>query len=62
MNTVQINRIVRCRPMRSDSTLQVSAPITAPSRIPAAMTCFMPFPMWNSREICSSAPEMMPVS
>ena len=38
------------------------APITAPSRMPAAIACSIPSPVPNSLEICSSAPEMMPVS
>ena len=58
----QISRIVLCRPKRSDKKLHVRAPITAPSRMPAAIACSMPSPVSNSSEIWSSAPEMMPVS
>ena len=53
---------VPLRPRRSESQLQVSAPITAPSRMLAAMTCFQPSAMPKSFVICSRAPEMMPVS
>ena len=53
---------VPLRPRRSESLLQVSAPITAPSRMLAAMTCFQPSAMPKSLVICSRAPEMMPVS
>ncbi len=60
--TEQIIRMVLCRPHRSERRLHESAPITAPSRMPAAMACSMPEPMSNSSLICSSAPEMMPVS
>ena len=62
MKTTQISRIVLWRPCRSDSTLHASAPITAPSRMPAAIICSTVSLVWNSLEICSSAPEMMPVS
>nr|WP_255523312.1 hypothetical protein [Blastococcus sp. TML/M2B] len=56
-----ISSVVR-RPRAWLSRLQVSAPITAPARIEAAMTCSQPLPMSNSSLICSSAPEMIPVS
>ncbi len=46
----------------SESQLQESAPITAPSRMLAAITCFQPSPIPKSFVICSRAPEMMPVS
>ena len=62
MKTEQISRMVLCRPQRSESRLQVSAPITAPSRIPAAMDCSIAWPVSNSLPICSRAPEMIPVS
>ena len=55
-------RMVRLRPSRSDRKLHVRAPITAPSRMLAAITCSIPLPVPNSLEIWSSAPEMMPVS
>ena len=53
---------VPLRPRRSESQLQVNAPITAPSRMLAAITCFQPSAMPKSLVICSRAPEMMPVS
>ena len=34
----------------------------APSRMLAAMSCFHVLPMSKSSSICSSAPEMIPVS
>ena len=55
-------RIVLRRPRRSESWLQVKAPRTAPKRMLAAITCSIPLPVWKSRRIWSSAPEMMPVS
>jgi hypothetical protein len=61
-NTTANISSVPLRPRRSDSQLQVSAPITAPSRMLAAMTCFQPSAMPKSFVICSRAPEMMPVS
>ena len=53
---------VPLRPRFSDSQLQVSAPMTAPSRMLAAITCFQPSSMPKSSVICRSAPEMIPVS
>jgi len=60
--TTATSKSVLRRPRDSESRLQVRAPITAPSRIAAAITCFNPSPMPKSSLICSSAPEMMPVS
>ena len=60
--TAEITNMVRLRPNRSLRRAPTSAPMTAPTRIPAAMTCCQPLPMENSSEICKSAPEMMPVS
>ena len=53
---------VPLRPRRSESQLQVSAPITAPSRMLAAMTCF---PALGDAEVLrdlQQGAEMMPVS
>ena len=61
-NTADTMMIVLRRPRRSESWLQVNAPSTAPKRMLAAITCSIPLPVWKSRRICSSAPEMMPVS
>ncbi len=60
--TAQTMRMVRLRPRRSLRKLHERAPMTAPSRMLAAMTCSMPLPVSNSLLICRRAPEMMPVS
>ena len=61
-NTAEMIRMVRLRPKRSERRAPTSAPITAPTRIPVAMTDCQPEPMPNSSVICSKAPEIMPVS
>ncbi len=53
---------VPLRPRESEIREQVSAPITAPSRMLAAITCFQPSAIRNSSVIWSRAPEMIPVS
>ena len=60
--TTAMMRIVPRRPRISETRLQVSAPMIAPSRMLAAMSCFHVLPMSKSSSICNSAPEMIPVS
>ena len=55
-------RMVPRRPRASERRLHASAPMIAPSRMLAAMSCFHVLPMSKSSSICSSAPEMIPVS
>ncbi len=61
-NTAEMIRMVRLRPNHSERRAPTSAPMTAPTSIPVAMTDCQPLPIPNSSVICSSAPEMMPVS
>jgi hypothetical protein len=61
-NTMPMSNSVPRRPRCSASQLHVSAPMTAPTRIEAAINCSQPLPMSKSSPICNSAPEMIPVS
>lgn len=56
MKTIETSWMVRRRPWTSDNRLHTSAPVTAPSRMPAAITCSMPLPMRKSSLICRGPP------